>query len=52
MGNDLTLKASALELGFVTETEFDRLADPAKMVHPYVADDPTLGSPENAELHQ
>ena len=35
--NDLTLKASALKLGFVTEEEFDRIVDPAKMVKPYVA---------------
>jgi fumarate hydratase class II len=35
--NDLTLKAAALELGFVTEDEFDRVVDPAKMVKPYVA---------------
>jgi fumarate hydratase class II len=37
MDNDLTLKASALKLGFVTEDEFDRVVDPAKMVGPYVA---------------
>ena len=35
--NDLTLKAAALKLGFVGEAEFDRVVDPAKMVHPYVA---------------
>jgi fumarate hydratase, class II len=35
--NDLTLKQAALKLGFVTEEEFDRVVDPAKMVHPYVA---------------
>jgi fumarate hydratase, class II len=34
---DLTLKAAALQLGFVTEGDFDRLVDPAKMVRPYVA---------------
>ncbi len=34
---DLTLKAAALELGFVTEEEFDRIVDPAKMVRPYIA---------------
>ena len=39
MDNDLTLKAAALELGFVTEAEFDRVVDPARMVHPYVAHD-------------
>ena len=37
MDNDLTLKAAALKLGFVTEDEFDRIVDPAKMVNPYVA---------------
>jgi fumarate hydratase, class II len=37
MDNDLTLKAAALKLGFVTEPEFDRVVDPAKMVEPYVA---------------
>jgi fumarate hydratase class II len=37
MDNDLTLKAAALKLGFVTEKEFDRVVDPAKMVEPYVA---------------
>jgi fumarate hydratase, class II len=37
LDNDLTLKQAATRLGFVTEEEFDRVADPAKMVHPYVA---------------
>ena len=37
LDNDLTLKAAALQLGFVTETEFDRVVDPKKMVRPYVA---------------
>jgi len=37
MDNDLTLKESALKLGFVTEELFDRVVDPAKMVRPYVA---------------
>jgi fumarate hydratase, class II len=37
MDNDLTLKAAALKLGFVTEAEFDRVVDPKKMVTPYVA---------------
>ena len=37
MDNDLTLKAAALQLGFVTEEEFDRVVDPTKMVNPYVA---------------
>jgi fumarate hydratase class II len=39
MDNDLTLKAAALKLGLVTEELFDRVVDPAKMVHPYVAGD-------------
>jgi fumarate hydratase class II len=39
MDRDLTLKAAALELGFVTEAEFDRIVDPTKMVKPYVASD-------------
>jgi fumarate hydratase class II len=39
MDNDLTLKAAALQLGFVTEDEFDRVIDPAKMVKPDVAID-------------
>ena len=37
LDNDLTLKQAALKLGFVAEEEFDRVVDPAKMVHPYVA---------------
>jgi fumarate hydratase, class II len=47
LDNDLTLRQAALKLGFVTEEEFDRVVDPAKMVHPYVAkppdEDPRLG---------
>jgi fumarate hydratase, class II len=35
--NDLTLKAAALKLGFVSEADFDRIVDPRKMVHPYIA---------------
>jgi len=34
---ELTLKAAALELKLVSEAEFDRVVDPSKMVHPYVA---------------
>jgi fumarate hydratase class II len=37
MDNDLTLKAAALQLNFVTEEEFDRVVNPARMVTPYVA---------------
>ena len=39
MEHDLTLKGAALQLGFVTEAEFDRIVDPTKMVKPYVASD-------------
>ena len=39
MEHDLTLKAAALQLGFVTEAEFHRIVDPSKMVKPYVASD-------------
>ena len=44
MDHDLTLKAAALQLGFVTEAEFDRVVDPKKMVEPYVA-----AAPANAD---
>ena len=37
MDHDLTLKAAALDLGYVTEEEFYRIVDPTKMVKPYVA---------------
>ena len=37
LDNDLTLKQAALKLAFVTEEEFDRVVDPLKMVHPYIA---------------
>src|ERR1700692_1111982 len=37
MDRDLTLRAAPLQLGFVSEEEFDRVVDPAKMVRPYVA---------------
>jgi fumarate hydratase class II len=37
LDNDLTLKEAATKLGFVTEEEFDRVVDPAKMLHPYIA---------------
>ncbi|MBV8393865.1 MAG: class II fumarate hydratase [Alphaproteobacteria bacterium] len=35
--HDLSLKQAALKLGYVSEAEFDRVVDPAKMVTPYVA---------------
>jgi fumarate hydratase class II len=37
--NDLTLRDATLRLGFVTDSEFDRIVDPVKMVRPYVAHD-------------
>ncbi|HWE22844.1 MAG TPA: class II fumarate hydratase [Myxococcales bacterium] len=42
LDNDLTLKVAALKLGFVSEAEFDQIVDPAKMVHPYVAQEPMV----------
>ena len=42
--NDLTLKDAALQLGFVSEADFDRVVDPRKMVKPYVASDDAAGS--------
>ncbi len=35
--HDLTLKEAALKLGLIGEAEFDRVVDPNKMVHPWVA---------------
>jgi fumarate hydratase, class II len=37
MDHDLTLKEATLGLGYISEAEFDRIVDPAQMVHPYVA---------------
>jgi len=37
LDNDLTLKESAVKLGFISAEEFDKVVDPAKMVRPYVA---------------
>jgi fumarate hydratase class II len=37
--HDLTLREAALQLGFVSAEEFDRVVDPSKMVRPYVATD-------------
>ena len=39
MHNDLTLKAAALQLGFISEADFDRIVDPKKMVTPEPAPD-------------
>lgn len=38
LDNDLTLKQAAVKLGYISEEEFDRVVDPAKMVRPYVAE--------------
>jgi fumarate hydratase class II len=35
--HDLTPKEAALKLGYVSEADYDRIVDPKKMVHPYVA---------------
>ncbi len=45
MENDLTLKDAALQLGFVTAAEFDRIVDPRKMVRPFVATDAAKSGP-------
>ena len=37
MDHDLTLKDAAMQLGFVSSDDFDRIVDPKKMVAPYVA---------------
>jgi fumarate hydratase class II len=37
LDHDLTLREAALRLGVVSESEFDRVVDPRKMVEPYVA---------------
>ena len=34
MEHDLTLKEAALQLGFVSEANFDRVVDPKKMINP------------------
>ncbi|MFL5256413.1 MAG: class II fumarate hydratase [Rhodopila sp.] len=39
LDHDMTLKQAALQLGFVSEEEFDRVVDPANMVRPSVASD-------------
>jgi fumarate hydratase class II len=38
MDLDLTLKEAALQLGYVTEEEFDRVVDPSKMLGPTAAE--------------
>ena len=37
--HDLTLKQAALQLGYVSASDFDRIVDPRKMVRPYVANE-------------
>jgi fumarate hydratase class II len=44
MEHDLSLKAAALQLDFITEAEFDRIVDPSKMVKPYVVTSPNSES--------
>jgi fumarate hydratase class II len=44
LDKDLTLKQAALELGFATEAEFDRIVDPAKMVHPFATEKQLVNS--------
>jgi fumarate hydratase class II len=36
--HDLTLREAALQLGVISAEEFDRIVDPAAMVHPHEAD--------------
>lgn len=40
LDKNLSLKAAAMALGAISEADFDRIVDPAKMVHPYVASKP------------
>ncbi|MEN9901691.1 MAG: fumarate hydratase (fumarase C),aerobic Class [Pseudomonadota bacterium] len=35
--HDLTLKEAAMALSAISETDFDRIVDASKMVHPYIA---------------
>lgn len=35
--HDLSLKEAAIALGTISAAEFDRIVDPSKMVHPYIA---------------
>lgn len=35
--HDMTLKAAVLQLKVMSETAFDRIVDPSRMVHPYIA---------------
>lgn len=37
LAHDLTLKEAAMTLGYVSSDDFDRIVDPVKMVHPYIA---------------
>ncbi|MEA4857562.1 class II fumarate hydratase [Solidesulfovibrio sp.] len=39
MDNDLTLREAALDLGYVTAEEYDRIVVPARMTAPFVAKD-------------
>ncbi len=37
LDHDLTLKEAVQQLGFVSAEDYDRIVDPKKMVHPYIA---------------
>ena len=37
MDNKITLKQAAMQLGVVSEADFDRIVDPKKMTQPYVS---------------
>ncbi len=37
LAHDLTLKEAAMTLGYVSSDDFNRIVDPVKMVHPYIA---------------
>ncbi|MBN8900241.1 MAG: class II fumarate hydratase, partial [Rhodospirillales bacterium] len=37
MDHDQTLREAALELGYVSAEEFDKIVDPSKMISPHVA---------------
>lgn len=36
--HDLTLKEAGVKLGYINAEDYDRIVDPKKMVHPYVAE--------------
>jgi fumarate hydratase class II len=34
MEDDLSLKAAAMQLGYISEADFDKIIDPTKMIYP------------------